>query len=66
MKRMFIIPNSTKDKEKNTLIARTARMSSVAEGSIYEYHFHTLGTEKCHNPNVMEAVLPTVTRILII
>jgi len=66
IKRMFRIPNRTSDKEKNTLIALTATISSVAVGSIYEYHFHTLGTEKCQIPKPIEAVLPKVTKIFAI
>jgi hypothetical protein len=64
MKRIFIMPNKTRDKEKNTLIALTAATNSVALASIYEFHFHALGTKKCHIPNPTEARLPKVTRIL--
>ena len=58
---MFTMPNNTKDKEKNTLIALTAATNSVVLVSMYEYHFHTLGTKKCHIPKPMEALLPTIT-----
>jgi hypothetical protein len=58
------IPNNTKDKEKNTFIARTATTNSVALMSIYEYHFHASGTKKCHIPKPIEALLPIVTKTL--
>jgi hypothetical protein len=58
------MPNNTKDKEKNALIARTAATNSVALASIYEYHFQAVGTKKCHTPKPMEAVLPVITNIL--
>jgi hypothetical protein len=58
---MFTMPNNTKDKEKNALIARTAATNSVALASIYEYHFHALGTKKCHTPKPMEVLLPIIT-----
>jgi hypothetical protein len=60
---MFTMPNNTSDKEKNALIARTATINSVALASIYEYHFHALGTKKCHTPKPMEALLPIITNI---
>jgi DNA/RNA-binding domain of Phe-tRNA-synthetase-like protein len=58
------MPNNTKDKEKNALIARTAATNSVALLSMYEYHFQTVGTKKCHIPKPMEALLPKITKIL--
>ena len=58
------MPNNTKDKEKNTFIARTATTNSVALMSIYEYHFHASGTKKCHIPKPIEALLPIVTKTL--
>jgi DNA/RNA-binding domain of Phe-tRNA-synthetase-like protein len=61
---MFTIPNNTRDKEKNTLIARTAATNSVALISIYEYQFHALGTKKCHIPKPIEALLQIITNIL--
>jgi DNA/RNA-binding domain of Phe-tRNA-synthetase-like protein len=61
---MFTMPNNTKDKEKNALIARTAATNSVALLSIYEYHFQALGTKKCHIPKPMEALLPIIPKIL--
>jgi len=61
---MLTIPNNTKDKEKNAFMARTARTNSVALISIYEYHFHALGTKKCHIPKPIEALLPIITKIL--
>jgi len=61
---MFIRPNKTKDKEKNALIALIAATNSVALVSMYEYHFHALGTKKCHIPKPMEATLPKVTKTL--
>ncbi len=60
---MFIRPNKTKGKEKNALIALTAATNSVALDSMYEYHFHTLGTKKCQIPKPMEALLPIITKI---
>jgi hypothetical protein len=60
---MFTMPNNTRDKEKNTLIARTAATNSVALLSMYENHFQALGTKKCHIPKPMEALLPTITNI---
>jgi hypothetical protein len=60
----FTIPNNTKDKEKNAFIALTATTNSVALISMYEYHFHALGTKKCHIPKTIEALLPIVTKIL--
>jgi hypothetical protein len=60
---MFTMPNKTKDKEKNALIARTAATNSVALISICEYHFQVLGTKKCHIPKPMEALLPIITNI---
>jgi hypothetical protein len=59
---MFTMPNKTKDKEKNALIARTAATNSVALISICEYHFQVLGTKKCHISKPMEALLPIITR----
>jgi hypothetical protein len=64
MSSKLTIPNNTKDKEKKTFIALTARTNSVALASIYEYHFHTLGTKKCHIPKPIEALLPIVTKTL--
>jgi hypothetical protein len=61
---MLTMPNNTKDKEKNALIARTAATSSVALISMYEYHFQALGTKKCHIPKPTEAQLPVITNIL--
>jgi len=58
------MPNNTKDKEKNALIARTAATSSVALTSMYEYHFQASGTKKCHIPKPIEALLPIITKIL--
>jgi hypothetical protein len=58
------MPNNTKDKEKNALIARTAAINSVARLSIYKYHFHAVGTKKCHIPKPMETLLPIVTKTL--
>ena len=58
------MPNNTKDKEKNALIALTAAINSVALASMYEYHFHALGTKKCHIPKPMEALLPTAIKII--
>ena len=31
---------------------------------MYEYHFHALGTKKCHIPKPIEALLPIVTKTL--
>jgi hypothetical protein len=62
---MFTMPNSTKDREKNALIARTAATNSVALLSIKEYHFQTLGTKKCHIPKPIEALLPNITKLFI-
>jgi hypothetical protein len=31
---------------------------------MYEYHFHAVGTKKCHTPKPIEALLPIVTKIL--
>jgi len=39
-------------------------ISSLALGSIKEYHFHALGTKKCHIPKPTEALLPIITNIL--
>jgi hypothetical protein len=61
---MFTIPNSTKAKEKNTLIALTAATNSVAFTSIYEYYFHISGAKKCQIPKPIEAQLPIITKIL--
>ena len=61
---MLTMPNNTKDKEKNALMARTAATNSVALTSIYEYHFQAWGTEKCHIPKSMEAQLPIITNTL--
>ncbi len=65
IKIMFTAPNSTKHKEKNTFMFRTAIISSVASGLMYEYQFHILGTKKCHNPKQIVIILPAVVRILI-
>jgi len=46
------------------LIARTAAINSVALPLIYEYHFHALGTNKCHIPKPTEAMLPIITKTL--
>jgi hypothetical protein len=62
---MFTTPNNTKHKEKNTFIFRTAIISSVALGSMYEYQFQILGTKKCHNPKQIVIILPAVVRILL-
>jgi len=45
-----IRPNNTSDREKNTLIARTAATSSVVWASIYEYYVQICGTVKCQIP----------------
>ncbi len=58
------MPNSTKDKEKKTLIARTAATNSVALISKYEYQFQAPGIKKCHIPKQIEALLPTITNTL--
>jgi hypothetical protein len=60
----FKMPNKTKHREKKVLIARIATTNSVALASMYEYHFHALGTKKCHIPKPIETILPTVTKIL--
>ena len=62
---MFTIPNNTKHKEKNTFIFRTAMISSVAPGLMYEYQFQIPGTKKCHNPKQIVTALPVVIRILL-
>lgn len=64
MNNMSTAPNNIKDREKNTLIALTAIISSVALTSIYEYQFHNLGTKKCQTPNPIDRLLPTITRTL--
>ncbi len=58
------MPNSTKDKEKKTLIARTAATNLVALISIYKYQFQARGIKKCHIPKPIEALMPTITNIL--
>jgi hypothetical protein len=58
------MPNNTRDKEKNALIARTAATNSVALLSIYEYHFQAMGSKKCHIPKPIEALLPIITNTL--
>ena len=63
--KILAIPSKTSNSEKNKLMALTARTSSVAVGSIYEYQFQMAGTKKCHSPNPIEIILPVVTRVLI-
>lgn len=62
---ILAIPSKTSNSEKNRLMALTARTSSVAVGSIYEYQFQMAGTKKCQSPNPIEITLPAVTRVLI-
>jgi hypothetical protein len=61
---IFAIPIKAKDNEKKIFVALIANTSSVALGSMYEYHFHKLGTKKCHIPNPIEILLPIVTKTL--
>jgi len=63
---ILAIPSKTSNREKNMLMALTARMSSVAVGSIYEYQFQMAGTKKCQSPNPIEIALPAVTSAFII
>ena len=56
--KIFIKPNKTNANEKNTLIALTAIINSVASGLIYEYQFQFFGTKKCQIPNPIEILLP--------
>ena len=58
------MPNNTREREKNALIALIAAINSVALLSIYEYQFHALGTKKCQIPKPIEALLPIITMIL--
>jgi len=60
------IPSKTSSNEKNMFIARTARTSSVAAMSMYEYQFQIPGTKKCHTPNPMEMRLPIVVSTFIV
>ena len=63
--KIFIIPNRIKESEKNMLIALIATTNSVAEESIYEYHFQVVGTKKCHIPNPIDIILPNETSIFV-
>ena len=60
---ILAIPSKTSNKEKNIFIARTAKISSVAVLSKYEYQFQMLGTKKCQSPKPIEIILPIVTSI---
>ena len=62
---ILAIPSKTSNSEKNMLIARTARMSSYAVLSKYEYQFQMAGTKKCQIPKPIEIALPTVTSVFI-
>ena len=60
----FIDPNRTRVREKKVFIAFTAIINSVARSSMWEYHFHILGTKKCQIPKPIEAALPVAINIL--
>lgn len=62
-KSILAIPSKTSNNEKNIFIARTAKISSVAVLSKYEYQFQMLGTKKCQSPKPIEIILPIVTSI---
>lgn len=62
---ILAIPSKTSNREKNMLMARTARMSSGAVLSKYEYQFQMAGIKKCQIPKPIEITLPTVTSVFI-